>query len=150
MISKSVKLVTAFITIVLLSMSAVSWAQQDKIVRKVTNIKGDWYRFQYKFHFSAVYVTKDGIIITDPIDAEAVTWLKSELKKQFDKPVKYVIYSHDHRDHIAGGEVYADTATFVAHEKAKEKSLVDLAFIATGIPFAIYWVRRKKAWQFIN
>lgn len=122
---KDIKLVTGLLMIALFSMSAVSWAQQDKIVRKLTNIKGDLYRFQNKFHFSAVYVTKDGVIITDPINAEAATWLKAELKKRFNKPVKYVIYSHDHRDHIAGGEVYADTATFVSHVKAKEAIIAE-------------------------
>jgi len=30
-----------------------------------------------------------------------------------------MIYSHDHVDHIAGGEVFADTAIVVAHENAK-------------------------------
>jgi glyoxylase-like metal-dependent hydrolase (beta-lactamase superfamily II) len=31
-------------------------------------------------------------------------------------PVRYVVYSHSHFDHAAGGSVFADTATFVAHE----------------------------------
>ena len=31
-------------------------------------------------------------------------------------PVRYVIYSHSHWDHIEGGAVFADTARFVAHE----------------------------------
>lgn len=31
----------------------------------------------------------------------------------------YLIYSHDHADHISGGEVFADTAAVVAHENAK-------------------------------
>jgi glyoxylase-like metal-dependent hydrolase (beta-lactamase superfamily II) len=31
-----------------------------------------------------------------------------------------VVYSHDHADHISGGEVWADTATVVAHDNAKD------------------------------
>ena len=34
--------------------------------------------------------------------------------------VKYLIYSHDHTDHITGGEVFADTAVVISHERAKE------------------------------
>jgi len=34
-----------------------------------------------------------------------------------------VLCTHDHADHISGGEVFADTAIFVAHEKAKEDIL---------------------------
>ena len=33
-------------------------------------------------------------------------------------PVRYVIYSHDHADHISGGQVFTD-AVVVAHENAK-------------------------------
>ncbi len=92
-------------------------AQQTK--REITRIAGEVYRFQNKFHYSVFAVTPQGIIATDPINAEAAAWLKGELKRRFNQPVRYLIYSHDHRDHIAGGEVFADTAVIVAHHKAK-------------------------------
>jgi len=88
-------------------------------VRKITRIAGDLYRFQNRFHFSVFLVTQAGIIATDPINADAAKWLKDELQKRFNQPVRYLIYSHEHPDHIAGGEVFADTAVVVAHEKAK-------------------------------
>jgi glyoxylase-like metal-dependent hydrolase (beta-lactamase superfamily II) len=87
--------------------------------RDIIPIAGDVYRFQNNFHFSILMVTDEGVLVTDPIDSDAATWLKSEIKKRFDKPVKYLVYSHDHRDHIAGGEVFADAATVIAHEKTK-------------------------------
>ena len=87
--------------------------------RSITRIKGDLYRFQNNFHYSVFLVTPDGIIATDPINADAAKWLKEELDKRFDKPVKYLIYSHDHVDHIAGGEVFADSAVVVAHDTAR-------------------------------
>jgi len=65
-------------------------------------------------------VTPAGVIVTDPIDAEAAKWLKAEIAQRWNRPIKYLVYSHDHRDHIAGGEVFADTATVVAHRRAKE------------------------------
>src|SRR5262249_35017349 len=37
-------------------------------------------------------------------------------------PIKYVIYSHNHFDHVAGGQPFKDLgATFVAHRNAKAK-----------------------------
>ncbi len=92
---------------------------QDAPKRDIVNITGDLYRFQNQFHYSVFLVTDDGIIATDPINADAANWLKAELLERFGKPVKYLIYSHDHVDHIAGGEVFADTATVVAHDAAK-------------------------------
>jgi glyoxylase-like metal-dependent hydrolase (beta-lactamase superfamily II) len=87
--------------------------------REITPIKGDLYRFRNAGHFSVFLVTPAGIIATDPIDADAARWLKAELARRFNKPVKYLIYSHDHSDHISGGEVFADTAVVIAHENAK-------------------------------
>lgn len=90
-------------------------------VREITKIAGEVYRFRNNFHYSVFAVTPAGIIATDPINAAAATWLKDELKKRWpDKSIKFVVYSHDHADHISGGEVWTDTATVVAHANAKD------------------------------
>lgn len=89
-------------------------------VREITPIKDNVYRFRNNFHFTVFAVTPAGIIATDPINADAAKWLKEELAKRFNVPVRYLIYSHDHADHISGGEVFADTATIVAHANAKQ------------------------------
>lgn len=109
---------------------AVAASAQD-VRREITNISGDLYRFQNNFHYSVFLVTGDGIIATDPINAEAAEWLKAELAERFDQPVRYLIYSHDHADHISGGEVFADTAIVVAHENAKS------AIVGEGRPTAV-------------
>ena len=101
-----------------LVVAATSVLAQDA-KRSITKIAGDLYRFQNNFHYSVFLVTPDGIIATDPISADAASWLKQELKARFGLPVKYLIYSHDHRDHIAGGEVFTPEATVIAHAKAR-------------------------------
>lgn len=88
-------------------------------IREISKISGDVYRFRNNFHYSVFAVTKDGVIATDPINKGAAEWLKAELKTRFGATVKYLIYSHDHADHISGGEVFADTAVVIAHENAK-------------------------------
>jgi glyoxylase-like metal-dependent hydrolase (beta-lactamase superfamily II) len=95
-------------------------AQTTAPVREITRIAGEIYRFRNNFHFSVFAVTPDGVIVTDPIDAEAAKWLKAEIAQRWNRPIRYLVYSHDHRDHIAGGEVFADTAVVVAHRRAKE------------------------------
>lgn len=95
-------------------------AQTGAPVREITRIAGEVYRFRNNFHFSVFAVTPAGVIVTDPIDADAAKWLKAEIAQRWNRPIKYLVYSHDHRDHIAGGEVFADTAIVVAHRRAKE------------------------------
>src|SRR5205085_10449824 len=64
------------------------------------------YIFRNQNHQAMFVVTSDGVIATDPIaygrPTGGQTYL-DEIKKVTDKPVKYVIYSHHHFDHIAGG-----------------------------------------------
>ncbi|MGE5818833.1 MAG: MBL fold metallo-hydrolase [Deltaproteobacteria bacterium] len=103
--------------VTLLLCAALSLAQEPR--REITRIAGDLYRFRNASHFSVFMVTPAGIIATDPIDADAARWLKAELSRRFAKPVRYLIYSHDHADHISGGEVFADTAIVIAHEGTK-------------------------------
>jgi glyoxylase-like metal-dependent hydrolase (beta-lactamase superfamily II) len=88
-------------------------------VREITKIAGEVYRFRNNTHYSVFAVTPAGVIATDPINADAARWLKGEIEKRFNQPVRYVIYSHDHADHISGGEVLAGTAVVVAHDFAK-------------------------------
>ena len=105
-------------------------AQTDD--RSITKIAGDLYRFQNRTHYSVFLVTPEGILVTDPINADAAKWLKTELAKRFPGvPIRYLVYSHSHADHIAGGEIFADTATVVSHERAKQRIVTEQVPTAT-------------------
>jgi len=73
-------------------------------------------------------VTSAGVIATDPISYGRPTGGQTyldEIRKVTDKPVKYVIYSHHHFDHIAGGKPFKDAgARFIAHKNAKARLAV--------------------------
>jgi len=99
--------------------SGATGAMAQETKRVITKIADNLYRFQNNFHFSVFLVTSEGVIVTDPINSDAAKWLKAEIAKRFNKPIKYLIYSHDHRDHSSGGEIFADTAIFVGHENTK-------------------------------
>ncbi len=97
---------------------------QAQSTNAITKIKGDVYRYQHNAHYSVFMVTDDGIIVTDPISEEAATWLNGELKSRFNKPIKYLIYSHDHADHITGGAAFGDDVMVVGHRLTK-KAIVE-------------------------
>ena len=100
--------------------STAAHAQELEAQREITQVSGDLYRFQNNFHVSVFLVTPEGVIATDPIDADAAVWLRDQIQERFNQPIKYVIYSHDHADHIAGGEVFEEAgAIVIAHENAK-------------------------------
>ncbi|HEX4999640.1 MAG TPA: MBL fold metallo-hydrolase [Terriglobia bacterium] len=84
--------------------------------REIVNIKGDLYRARNANYYSIFLVTPEGIILADPINEQFATWMKEQFAERFKVPVRYVIYSHSHWDHVEGGAVFADTARFIAHE----------------------------------
>jgi glyoxylase-like metal-dependent hydrolase (beta-lactamase superfamily II) len=98
-----------------LSVAAPLQAQQPQNY-EITQVADGLYRAATSSHRTVFLVTEEGIILADPIHTDFSTWLKSELQQRFGVPVRYVLYSHHHWDHASGGAVFADTATFVAHE----------------------------------
>lgn len=108
------KLIIATLLAVLLPSGSL-YAQED---RAITNIAGDVYRFQNKFHFSIFVVTDAGVVVTDPINTEAALWLRSEIGKLTDQPITHLIYSHSHGDHASGGAAFGDVPNVIAQENA--------------------------------
>src|SRR4051794_35043005 len=91
---------------------------------ELTRLADDVYLFRYDTYQAIFIVTDDGVIATDPISLRntAIAPLyKAAIASVTDQPVRYVVYGHDHNDHITGGDVFADTAQFVAQRNAASR-----------------------------
>ena len=86
------------------------------------------YVFRNGNHQSMFVVTSDGVIATDPIAYGRPNGGRAyvdEIHKVTDKPIRYLVYSHHHYDHIAGGQAFKDAgAKIVAHRRALERLAV--------------------------
>jgi glyoxylase-like metal-dependent hydrolase (beta-lactamase superfamily II) len=115
-------------TAIALTIAAPSIAQQAQrppiATTKVEGTDGV-YIFRNGNHQAMFIVTKDGVIATDPVAygrPNGGQQYVDEIKKVTDKPIKYLIYSHHHFDHIAGGKAFKDAgARVVAHKRATER-----------------------------
>jgi glyoxylase-like metal-dependent hydrolase (beta-lactamase superfamily II) len=109
----------------LASVLAAPALAQQPAPTATTKVADNVYIFRYVGHQSMFIVTPEGVIATDPIS------LRRPAKHYIDAiqavtkaPIKYVIYSHSHFDHTAGGQPFKDLgATFVAQRNAKERIL---------------------------
>lgn len=114
-------------------------AQQARPPFATTKVEGtdNVYIFRNGGHQAMFIVTSDGVIATDPVaygKPDGGRIYVDEIRKITSKPIKYVVYSHHHYDHIAGGKAFKDAgATFVSHANAK-KRLVPLKDPHTVIP----------------
>jgi len=95
------------------------------------------YIFRNGNHQSFFVVTKEGVIATDPVAygrPQGGEQYVAEIKKVTQAPIKYLVYSHHHYDHVAGGKAFKDAgATIIAHRRAKSR-LERLADPATPLP----------------
>lgn len=112
----------------LLAVTSGAAAQQAQAPTfATTKVEGtdNVYIFRYQNHQSMFVVTPAGVIATDPISygrPQAATTYVEEIRKITKAPIKYLVYSHHHYDHIAGGKPFKDAgAVVIAHRRAKER-----------------------------
>ena len=75
------------------------------------------YLFMYRGTNSLFMVTDEGVIATDPIREYAAPIYLDAIRSVTDQPVKYLIYSHWHWDHVEGGHAFRDAgAKILSHE----------------------------------
>src|SRR6476620_1010459 len=122
-----VKILHAVMALVALVVGAGAATAQNAPAVSTKKVDGtdNVYVFRYGGHQSMFIVTPQGVIATDPISylRPAKPYIDA-IKAVTDKPIKYVIYSHHHYGHIAGGQPFKDLgATFIAHRRTKERLL---------------------------
>lgn len=80
---------------------------------------------------AGVIVAPDGVIVVDALGSPALAEeLVGLIRAVTDKPIKYVIVTHYHADHIYGLQTFTDLgARVIAHAKAKEYLGSDTAML---------------------
>src|SRR5579885_68815 len=122
----SQKMLIAAAVLAAVTLTTAAPAQTQAPPYATTKVEGtdNVYIFRYAGHQSMFIVTKAGVIATDPISLRrpAAKAYIEEIRKITQAPIKYMIYSHAHYDHIAGGKPFKDLgATFIAHKNARDR-----------------------------
>jgi glyoxylase-like metal-dependent hydrolase (beta-lactamase superfamily II) len=117
--------VKGLLAVAVLTLAAASAAAQQPPLFETRKLTDNAFLFRYGGYQALFVVTSDGVIATDPIaylrPQAAATYL-AEIRKITQAPVKYLVYSHHHYDHIAGAKPFKDAgATVVAHRNAKAR-----------------------------
>jgi cyclase len=77
------------------------------------------------FNGNSVFIVNDDdvVVVDTTITPSSARELLAELRKLTNKPVRYVINTHFHDDHVIGNQVFRDAfpgVEFVAHDTARE------------------------------
>jgi glyoxylase-like metal-dependent hydrolase (beta-lactamase superfamily II) len=79
----------------------------------------------------AVYVTDDGVILVDDKFERDAADIMAKVKSLTDKPVKYVLNTHQHGDHTGGNQKLLDASAEIISQKNARANMV-----ATKMPGA--------------
>ncbi len=87
----------------------------------VEEIRGGLYWVTDGSYNTMFLVTDEGVVAIDAPPSIGANYLKA-ISEVTDKPIRYVIYSHSHLDHIgAAASIFPENATFIAHEDIAEE-----------------------------
>jgi cyclase len=92
----------------------------DKVAIKTTNLGNQIYVLEGEGGNITVAVGGDGAIVIDSQFAPLYAKIKAAIAAVTDKPVRYLVITHFHRDHTGSAEAFGrDGAAIVAHESVK-------------------------------
>ena len=118
------------LTLLLLLFCESTFAQtnaDDQITIRTTKLSDHLYFLDCENGFGggnvAVSVGDDGILLTDDMYAKMGDRLKAALTKLSDKPVRIVLNTHFHSDHIQGNKNFFHSAVIIAQENVGKQLL---------------------------
>ncbi len=98
----------------------VAMTQQAPAPLTLDKVAGDdLYNISGSGGNAAFYVTSDGVVLVDDKFPQNVPEILAKIKSVTDKPVRYVLNTHQHPDHTGGNEQLLATAEVFAHENAR-------------------------------
>jgi cyclase len=92
---------------------------------RIEKVKGDLYMISGEGGNVAVYVTGVGVILVDDMFDRNHADILAQVKSVSDKPIMYVINTHQHDDHAGGDFKMLSIAEVVAHSNVRA-NLVDI------------------------
>ena len=108
------QIVMAVLFVIIAAPYSASRAQEEI---EVTRAAEDLYFLTGVVGNVAFLVTDEGVLVVDsgtrPAHGDAIL---AEIAKLTDKPVKYLIFTHYHMDHVLGAQRFPDEVTVISHE----------------------------------
>lgn len=96
--------------------SSAASAQAAKPAYRTIEVAPGLYSFGAGMAFNAFMVTDDGVVVMDSFDQDFAAASLAAIREITDRPIRYLVYSHNHYDHISGGAVFkAAGARILSH-----------------------------------
>jgi glyoxylase-like metal-dependent hydrolase (beta-lactamase superfamily II) len=80
------------------------------------------------------FVGPEAVVVVDSQFKDLAPGIVEQIKGTTDKPIKYLLNTHHHGDHVGGNEVFRQFAVIVAHDNVRKRMLASPADILRDYP----------------
>ena len=126
------------VAVAMLVAPAAALAQQQdfsKVEIQVQKVAGTVYMLKGAGGNIGVSVGEDGIVVVDDQFAPLAEKIQAALRGITDKPVRFVLNTHWHGDHVGGNEYFGQRSTIIAHDNVRKR----MAELAPYFPRGMKW-----------
>ena len=88
------------------------------------------------------YVGPDAVVVVDSQFKDLAPGIVAKIKSVTDKPIKYLVNTHHHGDHVGGNEVFRQFAVIIAHDNVRTRMLASPAEILRDFPARVEDARK--------
>jgi cyclase len=94
------------------------------------------------------FVGPDAVLVVDSQFKDIAPGVVAEIKKVSDKPIKFLLNTHHHGDHVGGNEVFKQFAMIVAHDNVRKRMLSSPMDIQRDYPEMLENAKKEGNEQF--
>ncbi len=104
---------------------------------------GDVYALYGRGGNIAFSVGPDSVVVVDSQFKDIAPGVVRQIRTVTDKPIKYLVNTHHHGDHVGGNEVFREFAVIVAHDNVRKHMLASPAEILRDYPARLEETKKK-------
>ena len=136
------------LTVPVLLMAALAVAQEhhDRAPNDPFTLKplsGNVYALYGRGGNVGFYVGPDAVVVVDSQFKDLAPGIVDKIKSVTDKPIKYLVNTHHHGDHVGGNEVFRHFAVIIGHDNVRTRMLASPAEILRDFPARVEAARKE-------
>jgi cyclase len=101
---------------------------------QVSPLRGNVYALTGRGGNVGFYVGPDAVFVVDSQYLDVAPGILEQIRKITDRPVKYLLNTHHHVDHVGGNPAFLPFAVILAHENVRKRMLASPAEILRDYP----------------
>jgi glyoxylase-like metal-dependent hydrolase (beta-lactamase superfamily II) len=103
-------------------------------VFRVKPLSGNVYALYGRGGNVGFFVGPDAVVVIDSQFKDIAPGIVGEIKKITDKPIKFLINTHHHGDHVGGNEIFKPFAMILAHDNVRTRMLAEPTTVLRDYP----------------